>query len=309
MADILLGIDIGGTKINSAQVSEQVELIDFQESRTPTETEPFFNLLVEQIQRVGATVVGIATAGAVNANTGQIIGSTANLPAVGSSCPLASLLQERTGAKVHVENDANAAAYGEFTVGAAQGHTDVLMITLGTGIGGGAIIDGKLLRGAHHFATEVGHMAISMEHHRQCNCGRWDCWEAYASGSGLTQTINRARAQYVDRTLLPENKKLSTHDLVAAWRQGDTLAHRILDQWHHQVALGLGNLLNILDPELVVIGGGMAPFINLEVLTELTLVRAMSPKLHLVKATLGNKAGLVGAALLASERYSQVVTS
>ena len=207
-----------------------------------------------------------------------------------------------------IENDANAAAYGEVRAGAAKGYHDVLMVTLGTGVGTGFIIHDQLIRGAHFSAGEGGHIAIATTKTRLCTCGRWDCWEAYASGTGFAKTAQllleatpNAKSSLMLQSHKPINK-INSYDVINALQQEDNIAIEVIDQWHHDIAIGLGSLLNVLDPEVIVIGGGMMQVVDFEKLTDLTQERAMYKPIKIVPALLENKAGLVGAAYLALER-------
>jgi glucokinase len=325
-----LGIDIGGTKISSGIVHSLKGLSQFQEAPTPKEQGPFIETLAEMAQTLMSKVnssqeelmgVGIATAGIVDPYQGAILGATGNLPAVqGIAGKLKSILEDRIGLPVYIENDANAAAYGECQHGAAKGKKHVLMVTLGTGVGTGIVIDGKMLHGAHFCAGEGGHIFIAQHEDRKCTCGRWNCWEAYASGSGFTQTARETIKALEDKTLAKaiagesnvENNtdwdSITSHQVIAAWKTGDPLAQSILDVWHEHVALGIGALCNVLDPEVVIIGGGMAQFVNFEKLTQRVSALSMPP-VSLLPAALGNQAGIIGAASLAMAYFGSQTKS
>lgn len=329
MAKRVLGLDIGGTKlaaagfnverlaqVDMAHVSESLERLAIAE--TPSVEGSFINRIVELLDHVRGdvpaqdTVVGISTAGIANPATGEILGSTGNLPAIARHpFPLAQQIEERLGCKVHIENDANAAAYGEYRIGAAKGANSVVMITLGTGVGGGIIINNQLLRGSHFSAGEVGHIRISLTNDRQCTCDRIGCWEIYASGTGLAMTIRREVAEMpsspdaVDFMNGKALESLTTHDLMAAYKRGNRLADALMDKWHFLIAAGLGSLMNILDPDVCVIGGGLAQFVELDRLKNFLDVRAMDVmrETPIRLASLGNKAGMIGAAYLAMDRF------
>jgi glucokinase len=262
-------------------------------------------IAIDEAPNESVAAVGIATAGMVDSQEGAIIGSTGNLPAIKGIVPLKRVLEDRLHLPVHVENDANAAAYGEMVAGGAKGFRTVLMVTLGTGVGTGIVVNGSMLRGAHYSAGESGHIALSLERQRACTCGRWDCWEAYASGPGLKQTADAMLEHAPKHHPSPLKAKqmaeeyISTHDIIAAFNEGDPLAKDMLDLWHSHIAVGLGSLINVLDPEVVVIGGGMAPFVDFNKLSDRTLERAMPKSINIVPATLGNRAGILGAAFLA----------
>lgn len=334
LARQVLGLDIGGTKLSAAGfsapdlagadialVKESLDRLAIAE--TPAVEGSFINRIVELLAHVQGDappgeqsvvpIVGISTAGIANPTTGAIMGSTGNLPAVSySPFPLAQLIEARLNCRVHLENDANAAAYGEFRLGAAQGAETAVMITLGTGVGCGLIINGKLHRGANFSAGEAGHTRISLTNDRECTCGRIGCWEIYASGTGLRVTARREIAEMPhskDAVDLLAGKPLDTfgtHDLVAAYKRGNRLADSLLDKWHFLIATGLGSLMNVLDPDVVVIGGGMAQFVEVDRLKNFLEVRTMGVMRDtpIRLATLGNKAGMIGAAYLAMERFA-----
>ncbi len=312
-----VGIDIGGTKINAAIVrpnfeTRQENIQGLMNAPTPVDDpDAFLDTLVRMIQSLrqeyNAGMVGISTAGVVDSTRGKILGSTGNLPALSRIADLKALLEARTGLKVHVENDANAAAYGEWRSGSAFGAENMFAITLGTGVGMGMVVDRKMYRGSHFFAAEGGHIAIAHTRERQCTCGRWDCWEAFASGRGLEITASQVLAAadpashdaFINR--FAPNAPVTTYTVVEAVRQQDALGLKMLDHWHRHIAVGLGSMINVLDPDIVVVGGGLAQFVDFDRLRELTAERAMGHEYRVVPAELGNLAGLVGAAYLALE--------
>ncbi|MEB3245143.1 MAG: ROK family protein [Vampirovibrionales bacterium] len=333
---VAIGIDIGGTKIAGALVMSEpsggVRLESTLKVPTPTTTDAFveaLKLLVRDLMQVASQefnvrvqAIGVATAGTVNSDEGVIMGSTGNLPAIKPPFAIGALLKSAFGIPVHVENDANAAAYGEYHLARlSRPHLkQMLMITLGTGVGTGLIIDRKMYRGAHFCAGEGGHIAIGMNQQRLCTSGRYDTWESYASGTGLLITAKAMAAQCNDPDTLkaliaPESgetadpETLTNRRLMAAVSEGNPLAIQILESWHDHVALGLVSILNVLDPELTIIGGGLGPFVDLDKLAKRIRQRLMAPTdtLQLVMAQLGNTAGLVGASKLALEADDALV--
>lgn len=311
-----IGIDIGGTKINAAVVkpnpaSGEDELLSMLNSPTPADSEIFLNTLTEMVQTLRqehqVSAVGISTAGVVDSIHGRILGSTGNMPALRNLTNLKELLEAKTGLPVHMENDANAAAYGEWRSGAAKGAENMFAITLGTGVGMGIVFNGKMYRGSHFYAGEGGHIAISYRRERKCTCGRWDCWEAFASGTGLQITAElavdaapeTARQEFISKYC--EGGTVTTYAVIAAWKAGNHIGTQIMDEWHHHIAVGLSSLINVMDPDMIVVGGGLAQFVDFELLLERTRERSMSNAFKLVPAELGNHAGIVGAAYLAME--------
>lgn len=311
---VAIGLDIGGTKISAARVSLCDGMVDFHEVPTPKEGQAFVGAIESLVLPLKANApekplcLGIASAGTINSDTGEIFGATGNLPALRDIGDLKSTLEKHLEIPVFLENDANAAAYGEARLGAAQGYREVMMITLGTGVGAGFLVHNHLVRGAHFSAAEGGHICISMKQDRLCTCGKWDCWETYASGTGLAETTRRELSQAPNASsslILEKGQKIediTTHDLIAAWNANDFIAQTVMEKWHYHIATGLGSLLNVLDPEITVVGGGMAQFVDFEKLNELTQTRAMYKDIKLEPATLGNQAGIMGAAFLALER-------
>jgi glucokinase len=330
---LAIGVDIGGTKMSAALVdvsrgseregSRPVHLISERfQVPTPKTPETFVEAiaqLVRQCQAVapvsmaGSLPVGIASAGIINHKAGEILGSTGNLPAITyHPFPLGKLVSEKTGLPVHVENDANAAAYGEGFAGAARGIETYFMITLGTGVGCGLVIDGQLLRGRHFSAGEAGHIRISLTNDRRCTCGKIGCWEIYASGTGLAVTGRRELAEVLHspdaRDLLGDQDadEITTHAIIEGYQRGNRLAEQLVDKWHFFVATGLGSLMNTLDPDAVVIGGGMAKFVEPNRLKRYLHERVMGniPQTPILMAELDNQAGFIGAAKLAHESFS-----
>jgi glucokinase len=316
-----IGIDIGGTKINAAVVKPhpttgQDELLSLMNSPTPTDSETFLNTLTAMIKSLreehNVSAVGIATAGVVDSIHGRILGSTGNMPALKNLSNLKEQLEATTGLPVHIENDANAAAYGEWRSGAAKGATNMFAITLGTGVGMGIVFDGKMYRGSHFYAAEGGHIAISYKRERKCTCGRWDCWEAFASGNGLQKTAELTveaapeTAQQEFKANYCENGEVTTYAVIAAWKDNNHIGVQIMDEWHNHIAVGLSGLINVMDPDLIVVGGGLAQFVDFELLLERTRERTMSNAFQLIPAALGNHAGIVGAAYLALESNPSV---
>ena len=327
MEHIKLGIDIGGTKIACSAITfKEDETVSYSTPRkvsTPTTAEAFIDsmaaslsLVKKEMNLIEWPAIGISTAGVVGTQKGEILGATGNLKAIDKTpFPIATRLATALGinpALIHVENDANAACYGEVSVGAAKGYQNVTMITLGTGVGGGLVLGGQLIRGSKFSAAEVGHMRISLTNDRACTCGRLGCWEAYASGTGLARTGRREIRELPHSAIAQDIlqgksvEELSTHDIIAAQLRGNTLAVQLMDKWHLHIATGLGNLMNVLDPDIVVIGGGMAQFVELPKLQDFLNERIMEPMTTtpIAFAELGNDAGMIGAAAMAKSLAS-----
>ncbi|MBX2861273.1 MAG: ROK family protein [Vampirovibrio sp.] len=313
-----IGIDIGGTKVMSALYNDKQQVHNLLRVETPDSADDFIDAIVAMCKKLMATdgekptCIGVSTAGTVDVNRGMILGATGNVPALQEHTNLKETLEKALGLPVYVENDANAAAYSEMKLGAAKGLRNVVMVTLGTGVGTGIIVNGKLLHGKNFVAGEGGHIALDMDRQRLCTCGRWDCWEAYASGSGLTLTVQqmlRAMPNAKQSRMMQGRDAIvdvTTYDLVEAFREEDVLAQEIMKVWHRHCGEGIGSLINVLDPEMIVIGGGLAKFVDLDLLKQEVLARAMVNDVDLAIAALGgNETGIVGAACLSLEHFSE----
>lgn len=302
-----LGIDLGGTKIAAALVQGHKVVGDHWRVPTPHGPQKIIEALVDLIEQFKKNHlilgVGIATAGIVNPDTGEIVGSTGNLPGWEGTA-LKKLIEARTALRVHVENDANAAAYGEVCASPKlQGKTCVVTVTLGTGIGVGIIIDGEVYRGAHFAAGEGGHIKISMENRRRCTCELWDCWEAYGSGRGLLATGWEMLEGVTEEqsALAPKRAQLTNEDILEAAKTGDVLAQQMLEKWHEYIACGLVSLCHVLDPDVFVLTGGMSKFVDYKMLCEMVADRTLpriSKFLEIHPSLLDEAAGTIGAAAL-----------
>lgn len=301
-----IGIDLGGTKILAGLVSNSRLLGEPYKVPTPKGPENIVQALldiIDKFQKESLVLgVGVSTAGVVDPSSGEIIGSTGNLPGW-TGTKLKHIIQNKTALRTVVENDANCAAYGECHASGLSLKTCVIMVTLGTGIGGGIIFNGRLYRGAHFAGGEIGHIKISMEHKRHCTCDRWDCWEAYGSGRGLLATgfelVQGVREE--QSSLVAKGDKLTTQDIIEAAKSGDMLGKRALELYHEHVAFGMTALCQTLDPDCFVMSGGMSKFVDLKLLKELvqdSTLPTISEHLEIYPACLGEAAGLVGAAQL-----------
>jgi glucokinase len=313
MTNTSIGIDIGGTKIYIAVLKDGDMIGDPFKFSTPDTKEELLNIITGSIEKILAKYpevkfVGIATAGAVNKEGEKIIGSTGNMPDGYNTIDFKEVLSSRFGLDVLIENDANAAAYAEYKIGAAKGQSNTITVTLGTGIGGGIIIDGHLLKGKTGVAAEVGHMQISENPKRKCACGAYDCWEAYASGTGYAINAKEMTLEVPakERGFLKDKNidEITSFDIIEGKKQGDILCKQIHERWENLVLKGLIALGNIFDPESIVISGGMVDCIDLRKLEErLNKELAAASKVKLLRAQAGNYAGMLGAILLAEEKF------
>ena len=301
-----LGIDLGGTKIAYALVKDHKLVSQPRRVPTPHGGEKIIETLIQLIADFQKEHlihgVGIATAGIVNVDTGEVVGSTGNLPGW-EGTPIKNIIERNTMLPVHVENDANAAAYGECRAAGLDQKECIVTITLGTGIGGGIVLKGKLYRGSHWAAGECGHIRIAIDNKRLCTCGLWDCWEAFASGKGFRTTAHNLLSGLTSNQseLASLGDTLTTEDVIAAAGGGDIVAKRVVTVWHEHIVTGLSTLAHTLDPDCIFITGGMSKFVDFELLNELVADRTLpriGEALTLRPSALGDYAGLVGAGQL-----------
>ena len=301
----VLAIDVGGTKLIYAIINEKGEFLsEVKKTATPKNIEELKNtfkkIISENEKEVDFTA--FATAGAVNIENTKVESSTPNMPLGYNSLNFTELSSK----PVFVENDANAAAWAEYKTGAAIDEENNITITLGTGIGGGFIVNGKLLRGKSGRAGEVGSMKIQGRG-RTCTCKRKDCFESYASGSGLKKTAEEiAKNDSIFLTSIYKTKnpgEITTYDIIAGIKSNDDYSLKVFNIWKQDLIIGLINITNIFDPESIIISGGMGEFINTKEIEEaINSEIVVSPvKVKLAKA--GNYSGMIGAALLACEKF------
>lgn len=317
---VYAGIDIGGTNVKYGLVSRQGDVI-FKEQR-PTVAdkgpEPLLHLVANIGERLllmaaeeecEAPWLGIGTPGSVDFKTGKITGFSPNIPGWAGTA-VGEFLRERLNLPVFVDNDVNVVALAEHRFGAGIGYNSVVCVALGTGVGGGLVINGRLWRGANNSAGEIGHMIIDPDG-PECNCGRKGCLEAFCSSSAI---INRCRSKLkagltpaFEEVLHGDLEGLTIKKLFTAAKKRDEVARDVIIETADFLALGLANVLNLLNPDLVIIGGGIADggagFVE-EVARNLhaRVEGSAAEETKVVKATLGNSAGFIGAGLLGEER-------
>ena len=301
-----LGIDVGGTKCLAVVLDAAGSVIDEQRRPTPKGPDAIIDTLAELAEACAPyDSIGVGVPGLVGLD--GVIHASPNLVDI-THFRVGELLSARLGRHVRVDNDATCATAAEWKVGAAQGATDMVMVTLGTGIGGGMVVGGALVRGANGFTGEIGHMVVDPDG-PLCPCGRHGCWERYASGSGLAWLARQAAvgerlARVVELAGGAVGAVRGEH-VQAAAREGDAEALEVIDTFGRWVALGLVNLTNVLDPQMFVLGGGLAVAADLYLdpirawFTRLLYSPDLRPHPRLAFAQLGERAGAVGAALLA----------
>ena len=309
-----IGIDLGGTNIVAAVVDEKYNII--AKAKTPTAVPRSAELIFDDIAKVckeavekaGLTMndissVGLGTPGTVNSDGVIEFANNLNFDNV----PAKDMIIERLGDKpVYVANDANCAALGEAYAGCGNGAKNFIAVTLGTGVGSGVIIDGKIVTGVNNAGGECGHMVIVVDG-EACTCGRHGCWEAYASATALINQTKKAMEQYPDSVmhqLAKEEGKVSGKTAFDAMRRGDIAGIKVVDQYVKYVACGIINLVNALQPEIICVGGGICNegetllrplrrYIEAERYSVYSNIQT-----KILKAELGNDAGIIGAAIL-----------
>jgi glucokinase len=309
-----IGIDLGGTNIKAGVVSEDFEIVAKASCKTnlPRPGEEICadmaKVALEAVKEAGLTIddieaVGIGTPGTANSETGVIEYSN-NLGFL--NFPVVELMKTHINKPCYVENDANAAAYGEFVAGAAKGANDAVCITLGTGVGGGIIINKKIYSGFNFAGAEIGHTVINVDG-PQCTCGRRGCFEVYSSATGLIRMTNEAIAKHPESILKEEaddHGKVSARTAFNAMRRGDAAAKQVVDDYIRYLACGIANTINIFQPDILCIGGGVCnegdPLLLplKELVAKEVYTRNSEKNTEIVIAKLGNDAGIIGAAFL-----------
>ncbi len=315
-----IGVDLGGTNIAIGIVNENFEIV--KKGSTPTKPERGADAIVADmaalsrklLEEMGLTLddvasAGVATPGTANNETG-VVEYANNIPFL--QYPLADKLSALLDGKpVYIENDANAAAKAEAMAGVAKGAPFSVMITLGTGLGGGIIINGKVYSGFNFAGAELGHIVIEKDG-RQCSCGRKGCWEAYSSATGLVNMTKDAilaaresgRETAMEEMIGGDLDKVSARTAFNAQKAGDALGAEVVDEYISYLATGIVNIINIFQPNVLSIGGGvcnegenlMKPL--LEKVWSETYSREGTPQTQILIAKLGNDAGIIGAAVL-----------
>ncbi len=311
-----IGIDLGGTNIAVGLVNDELQIV--KKLSTPTLAKrPPEEIIADMaalckkvcaefgisISDVGS--IGIAAPGMINSDTGVVEYSN-NIPL--RNFPIVAVLRELLGTDVHIgiANDANAAAWGEACAGAAKGTNNSIMVTLGTGVGGGIIIDGKLYTGSNCAGGELGHTVIVVDG-VPCSCGRRGCWEVYSSATALVRMTREKIEECIAtgrESVMLSAHKVSGRTACDGMRAGDAAATEVYNEYIKYLAAGLVNMINIFQPEVISLGGGISGEGQSLIDSLLPLVRAeqygggLSTTTELRIAALGNDAGIIGAAML-----------
>jgi glucokinase len=305
-------VDVGGTKIAAAVVTREGKALNEARYPTPTTGRRLVNSIVRAISEVkdGFEVGGVclAVAGLILAQENRVVFSP-NLHAV-EGIPLRDELEPRIGLSLTLENDATAAAWGEFRFGAGSEADHLVFVTLGTGVGGGVITHGVLLRGAQGSGGELGHVTIQATGPR-CACGNRGCLEALASGTAIQRRAREVAVEHPGSALgrLAVERKVLGEDVTRLAREGDEAALSVLEEAGRWLGIGLAGFVNMFNPEVVAVGGGVAKAgeLILESARAEVRLRARSPSRDLVEvkeATLGPESGVLGAAALARDPSS-----
>ena len=315
----VLAVDLGGTKIITAIISDNGRVLARERSLTladegaPAVIERLFSAIDSLLKANGMepsqlSGISIAAAGAIDSGRGLITVSP-NLPGW-CDVPLGEMVRERYRVAAFLVNDASAAALGEHRFGAGRGVRHLVLLTLGTGIGGGIIINGELYLGSCGSAAEIGHMVIDVNG-PECACGNRGCLEALSSGTAVArdaiERIGQGERSSLVGMVAGEIKGITAEMVEAAARDGDTLALQVFSRAAYYLGVGMANLVNIFNPEMIVLGGGMAKLGDLLVEPAGRVVAEMAFPIsaqaaRIVAAQLGDEAGIYGAAVLALEQ-------
>ncbi|MDD3436934.1 MAG: ROK family protein [Candidatus Gastranaerophilales bacterium] len=290
MSQKALALDIGGTKIYNTIVDENGNICGEIEKHSTPKTIDEFNILLKNIfskYENDVDIIAIATAGAVNNENNKVISSTGNLPKGYNQINFQALSNK----KVFLENDANAAAWAEHILGASKNCPYSIILTLGTGVGGGIILNNKLYKGKSGGAGEM-HFKMYADKRRRCSCGSWDCFEAYASGTGLRKTAQE----------ILNNQNITTYDVIEGVKNGDEKMQQVFTKWQDDILAGLIGLTNLFDPDCIVLSGSMAEFVDTNYLESSVNEEIVTTPIKVYRATAGNYSGMIGAALLAMSK-------
>lgn len=310
-----IGIDLGGTNIAVGIVNEKYEVIAqcSTKTRSPRPAEEIIADMAatakQAVKKAKLTMddiewAGVGAPGSVNQDTGVVEYSN-NLEFY--DVPMRKMLEDLLGKKVYIENDANAAAYGEYLAGSAKEADISVMVTLGTGVGGGIVINNKIYRGFNFAGAEMGHSVMVLDG-RPCTCGRKGCLESYASATGLIVTTKEIMEKNKDSVMWElcgrDLSRVNGRTSFDAMRKGDKAGKEVVDTYIKQLACGITNIINAFQPDILCIGGGishegdylMTPL--KEIVAKDVYSRHSARNTKIVAATLGNSAGIIGAALL-----------
>ena len=309
--DVVIGVDLGGTNLRTALLSPDGDVLDKHKEATLASAgwKQVIARLVENIQlqrasavRKGLTVtgVGVGAPGVIQMDKGIVVKSP-NFPDW-NNLPLKEELEKALRVPVFIENDANAAALGEQWRGAGRGINSMILLTLGTGVGGGIVLNNLIWQGADGMAGEIGHMTVIPEG-RSCGCGNTGCLEMYASARGIVQSYREALGIKNGGTA----SEITSEQVYLAAREGEAAARRVMKDMGRMLGIGIANLINIFNPQMIVIGGGVKDAWELfigatheEIMRR--AFRVPAERTEIVPSLLGDDAGMVGAAAVALQK-------
>ena len=301
----IIGVDLGGTNLRTALVTPEGNVLE--KYKEATDASAGYQRVIEQLIRsierqrnnagkrgLAVSTVGVGAPGVIHANRGVVVKSP-NFPDW-NNLPLKQLLETSIALPVCIENDANAAALGEQWRGAGKGIGSMILLTLGTGVGGGIILDGRIWEGADGMAGEIGHMTLVPEG-RKCGCGNRGCLEMYASARGIVMSYREGR----------ERSEVTAEQIYNDARAGDALARSVMSEMGRFLGIGMASLINIFNPEMIVVGGGVRDAWNLFIETARQEIRERAfaypaERTQIVPSSLGDDAGMIGAAAAALQR-------
>ena len=316
MSRVVIGVDLGGTNLRTSLISSEGVILDKHKEATRASEGwgKIVNRLIQNIERqqeiaiqkgMSVVAVGVGAPGVIRVDKGIVVKSP-NFPDW-NNLPLKNELEKALSIPVFIENDANAAALGEKWRGAGRDIRSMIHLTLGTGVGGGIILDNKIWHGADGMAGEIGHMTLIPDG-RQCTCGNTGCLEMYASARGIVQSF-REELERQKLSAAGDLKEVTSEKVYQAAREGDAVARRVMKDMGRMLGIGIASLINIFNPERVVIGGGVKDAWPLFIgaTHEEIMKRAFqvpAERTEIVPSSLGDDAGMVGAAAVALELQS-----
>lgn len=313
-----IGVDIGGTNIKCGVVNENCEILFRSKVKTNVQggAPAPYEAVVEEIKKAisaacddagilpsSALSIGMGCPGACNSASG-VVEYASNLGFV--NAPLKRDIEEEFEVPVYLENDANAAAFGEFVAGSAKGANSAVVITLGTGVGAGIIIDGKIYRGANFAGGELGHTVIVVDG-LPCSCGRRGCFEAYSSAKGLarfTAEAAKLNPESIMSKMICEDGKVSARTAYRAMKEGCPVGKAVTEEYVKYLSCGIANTINIFQPDILCIGGGVCNEGDTlltplkEAVAQQVYSKNSAKNTDIVICSLGNDAGIIGAAML-----------
>ena len=305
-----IGIDLGGTNIAGgiADLDGKLLLTDSIKTGLPCPASDIADRIALLCRRMATALglalsdaawVGIGAPGSVDVDTGTVLYAN-NLEF--DNVPLGQMIHERTGLPVYVDNDANVAAWGEYCAGAGKGSSSMVMVTLGTGVGGGVIVNGKVIDGAHGAGGEIGHITVDPHETAVCGCGKRGCLEQYSSATGVVRCMKKLLDENPEVECVLRGTDFAAKDVFDAARNGDALASREVEDMSNTLGMALASIASTTDPEMFLVGGGVAR--AGDVLFD-PLVKHFKEyafrscrEIPIKAASLGNDAGIYGAVRL-----------